>query len=190
MVYVARTVTLACSVAHKCTVFIHVLYDDADSGNHLIRKLEWATRTVTTVAGRVGYIGFADGPATTVAMLYSPAGVTVDPSGQLYVADKFNCRIRKLAGGALSTVAGSSCGWVDGNPVYAKVGYGLRHCFVCFPLVCASGNHDQHSDPLHLCCMSLYTTTILHRCCSFRYCLCTVQPTYGHSVDSNSTVCQ
>ena len=68
----------------------------ADSGNQLIRKVD--TRgTITTVAG-TGADGFSgDGGPATRAQLSFPAGVAVDAAGNLYIADFFNQRIRKVA---------------------------------------------------------------------------------------------
>lgn len=61
---------------------------------------------VTTVAGN-GNEGFTgDGPALTVS-LNRPAGLAFDSSGNLLIADTGNLRVRKLAGGALTTIAGT-----------------------------------------------------------------------------------
>jgi trimeric autotransporter adhesin len=67
----------------------------ADMSNHRIRKVS-TDGTVTTVAGN-GIGGFSgDGNAATRATLNSPGGVAVDAAGNLYIADSFNNRIRKL----------------------------------------------------------------------------------------------
>ena len=63
---------------------------------------------VATVAG-TGVAGYSDGHATSSA-LQRPAGVAVDSRGDVYIADTGNNRIRKLSGGALSTVAGDGTG--------------------------------------------------------------------------------
>src|SRR5439155_2350 len=65
----------------------------------------------TTVAGN-GSLGFAgDGGAATGASLYFPAGVALDASGNLYIADQDNCRIRKVdaATRSITTVAVNGC---------------------------------------------------------------------------------
>jgi sugar lactone lactonase YvrE len=66
----------------------------ADSGNHRIRKIVVATGVVTTLAGN-GANGPADGTGTK-ARFSSPYGVAVDGSGNIYVADTNNHRIRKI----------------------------------------------------------------------------------------------
>jgi sugar lactone lactonase YvrE len=84
----------------------------ADTSNHRIRKMSPAG-DVTTVAG-TGVPGFADGPAGT-AMFKFPLGIDVDASGNLYVADTENNRIRVVStSGVVSTLAGSSNGFLDG----------------------------------------------------------------------------
>jgi large repetitive protein len=79
----------------------------ADSANNVIRKITASSGYISTIAGNgtAGYNG--DGSATTVE-LNSPYGVTADASGNVYIADTSNQRIRKFtaATGALSTVAG------------------------------------------------------------------------------------
>lgn len=64
--------------------------------------------TISTFAG-VGASGFAgDGGAANAASLAFPAGITFDSSGNLYIADAFNSRVRKVdANGTITTVAGT-----------------------------------------------------------------------------------
>jgi hypothetical protein len=65
---------------------------------------------ITTVAGNgtFGYVAAQDGGAATSAELYYPQGIAVDGAGNLYIADSFNYRIRKVtaATGIITTVAG------------------------------------------------------------------------------------
>ena len=83
----------------------------ADANNHRIRKVD-SSGNISTVAGTgtggFGTVGFnGDGAAATAAQLRSPQGVAVDGSGNLYIADTFNQRIRKVnSSGNISTVAG------------------------------------------------------------------------------------
>lgn len=84
----------------------------ADTGNNVVRKITLATGIITTVAGS-GVQGFAgDGGAAVDAKFSQPAGITLDASGNLYIADTSNQRIRKVnaATGIIATVAG------NGNP--------------------------------------------------------------------------
>lgn len=72
------------------------------------------TGEVSTFAG--GTFGFADGPGMS-AMFKSPDGIAIDGSGNLYVADKDNQRIRKITPeGLVSTLAGNgTTGFRDGK---------------------------------------------------------------------------
>lgn len=82
----------------------------ADTLNHRIRLLE--SGSVTTFAGS-GTAGSADGPSAS-AQFSSPTGLAVDSSGAIYVADFDNHRIRRIAAGQVTTVAGSTRGYQDG----------------------------------------------------------------------------
>ena len=67
----------------------------ADTGNHAIRKVT-ADGTIYTVAG-AGSPGMeGDGGPATAALLNEPRGLALDGSGNLYVADSLNHRVRKL----------------------------------------------------------------------------------------------
>jgi sugar lactone lactonase YvrE len=65
----------------------------AEPGSHAIRKVA-PDGTVTTVAG-TGLAGDSDGPGTEASFNF-PTGVALDRSGNLYVADRDNNRIRKI----------------------------------------------------------------------------------------------
>jgi sugar lactone lactonase YvrE len=91
----------------------------ADSQNHRIRKITPAG-VVSTFAGN-GTAGFADGPGAA-AQFESPFGVAVDAAGNVYIADTYNHRIRKInPTGVVSTLAGNgSYGYADGGGAAAK----------------------------------------------------------------------
>jgi sugar lactone lactonase YvrE len=89
----------------------------SDYGNHRIRKISAATGVITTIAG-TGMAGFlGDGGLATAAQLNTPRGLAVDSGGNVYVADSFNHRIRKIssATGAITTVAGTGTQGYVGN---------------------------------------------------------------------------
>ena len=66
----------------------------ADMDNHRIRKID-STGNVTTIAGD-GTKGFADGNGTS-AKFSRPSSIAIDNIGNLYVTDRNNHRIRKIA---------------------------------------------------------------------------------------------
>ncbi len=86
----------------------------ADYNNHRIRKVD-ISGNISTVAGTTrGFSG--DGGAATSAQLNSPQSVEIDSSGNLYIADSSNHRIRKVdINGNISTVAGTSTSGFSGD---------------------------------------------------------------------------
>lgn len=93
----------------------------ADSSNHRVRKVT-TDGTVSTFAG--SSVGFLDAQGT-LAKFSSPTGVAFDSSGNLFVADSANHRIRKIvANGTVSTMAGTATyGASDGPTSIAKFYY-------------------------------------------------------------------
>jgi len=87
-----------------------------DVRNYCIRKVVTAEGRVTTVAGRVGQKGFADGLGAA-ARFNSPLAVAVDGNNNILVADRTNHRIRMIVGASarVTTVSGNTeAGAVDG----------------------------------------------------------------------------
>ena len=98
----------------------------ADTSNNKIRKVD-TNGIITTVAGNGGSGYSGDGGAAVNAQLFLPLGVTVDSTGNLYIADTYNNRIRKVGtNGIITTVAGTgTSGYTgdNGSAVNAELNY-------------------------------------------------------------------
>jgi streptogramin lyase len=87
----------------------------ADKGNNRIRRVDHSTGIIITLAGirggaRTPYGGFSgDGGPATRAQLKSPCCVALNPSGDLFIADSGNNRVRRVdhTTGIITTVAGN-----------------------------------------------------------------------------------
>jgi uncharacterized protein (TIGR03437 family) len=93
----------------------------ADSDNFRVRKV--SNGIISTVAGGGAIVG-DNGPATS-AWLDHPAGVAVDSSGNLYIMDSDNHRLRKVSNGVIATVAGTGvpgCAGDNGPAIGAQLG--------------------------------------------------------------------
>ncbi len=95
----------------------------ADTSNNVVRKITPAGLVSTIAGGGPSAPGFVDGVAGTARFEF-PTGVTVDSAGNVFVADNFNCAIRKITpAGAVTTLAGNgagSQGFADGTGSAAK----------------------------------------------------------------------
>ncbi|MFN0085449.1 MAG: Ig-like domain-containing protein [Blastocatellia bacterium] len=105
----------------------------ADDAGHRIRKVS-PGGTITTVAG-TGLAGFeGDGGPATAARLNFPSRPAVDGSGNLYIADYSNHRIRKVtaATGVITTIAGDGNGRFggDGGPAIGASLNGPESCAI------------------------------------------------------------
>jgi len=71
----------------------------ADQGNHLIRKIDVTTNTMTTIAGSLAIEAMfsGDGGLALNGALNMPINVIGDNDGNLYVSDRGNYRVRKLS---------------------------------------------------------------------------------------------
>jgi uncharacterized protein (TIGR03437 family) len=88
----------------------------AEPNDGRIREVTVSNGKINTVAGN-GTLGFTgDGSTATNAELNRPTGLALDSSGNVYIADSVNNRVRKVSGGNISTVAG--------NGVYSYSGDG------------------------------------------------------------------
>jgi hypothetical protein len=92
----------------------------SDAGNSVVRVVSAATGIITTYAGQEGAQGYTgDGGPATAARLSSPAGLSFDIAGNLYIADAGYSVVRQVTpAGNILTVAGTgvsgSAG--DGGP--------------------------------------------------------------------------
>ena len=78
-------------------------------GNHVVRKVDAKTGTISTVAG-TGKAGFSgDGGPATKAQMSAPHSLAFDPQGDILVCDILNHRVRKIdiKTGTISTWAGN-----------------------------------------------------------------------------------
>ena len=102
----SATLALPSSVAVDNSGYVYI----ADTGNNRIRKITGTT--ISTVAGSNTACSSptatcGDNAVATSAQLKFPNGVTVDSSGNIYIGDTSDNRIRKVTGGTISTVAGN-----------------------------------------------------------------------------------
>ncbi len=86
----------------------------SDGGNYRVRKV--SNGVITTVAGNGTPGSGGDNGSATSAQLYNPGGVAVDSAGNLYIADQFNFRVRKVSNGVITTVAGGGLSLADNVP--------------------------------------------------------------------------
>ena len=102
----------------------------ADTGNQRVRRISHGVITTVAGNGTAGYSG-DNGPATGAQLNFPvpvcmftcrflsyqyPAGIAVDSSGNLYIADSANQRVRKVSNGVITTIAG------NGTPGYSGDG--------------------------------------------------------------------
>ncbi|MBI3758621.1 MAG: hypothetical protein HY269_02565, partial [Deltaproteobacteria bacterium] len=89
-----------------------------DTDNHVVRRVDTAANSITIVAGKLGQAATdptavnGDGGLATNALLKQPYDVAIDVSGDLYISDTGNHKIRKVTfngalTGNISTIAGN-----------------------------------------------------------------------------------
>ena len=105
-------IPIRCAVDRNSNLYI------ADQGAHRVRRID-PNGIITTYAG-TGSQGFSgDGGPAAAAALNNPTALATDSSGNLYITDQANHRIRRVdTGGTIQTVAfnGSSSYGGDGGP--------------------------------------------------------------------------
>lgn len=125
------------TIANLGTYTYGLATDDAgnlyicDGDNNRIRKVT-PSGIITTVAGN-GTFGFGgDGGPATSAALKKPTGVYVSHSGEIYIADCWNNRVRKVnAAGIITTIAGTGTPGFSGDnglATSANVNYPISVC--------------------------------------------------------------
>ena len=100
----------------------------ADRISYKIRKITASTSIVTTIAGVGTFGSTGDGGLATSAKIRTPFGVCVDASGNVYIADTGNNKIRKIttSTGIIATFAGTGVSGFSGDggdPVLAKLNF-------------------------------------------------------------------
>ena len=89
-------------------LFGNVLVAESHVRNHLVRRIDFRGNVTTLVGGLGQRGGFAGGSSAVEARLYYPSGVAADLAGNVYVADTFNHRVRKIGPtGTIATIAGT-----------------------------------------------------------------------------------
>jgi sugar lactone lactonase YvrE len=95
----------------------------ADSGNNVIRKID-SNGVISTFAGNVsGTISpestdvVGDGSVATLSILWAPTAIALDNAGNLYIADTYNNRIRRVDAVTeiITTIAGSGVAGYSGD---------------------------------------------------------------------------
>ncbi len=87
----------------------------ADNGNHRIRKVN-PSGIISTIAGNGTGMFSGDGGPASAATLHNPSCLVADNSGNLYIADNYNYRIRKIdPSGIISTIAGNGTAGYTGD---------------------------------------------------------------------------
>ena len=126
----------------------------ADTNNQRIRKVNASDQKISTIAGTGATGSGGDGFAATLAQLYYPGGVCVDSAGNVYIADTFNRRVRKITAstGIITTIAGTGVGGYTGDgglATAAQMNYVQRICIDSGGNIYISDNTDHRIRKLY-----------------------------------------
>jgi gliding motility-associated-like protein len=115
----------------------------ADRSNNCIRKID-QSGNISTLAGS-GTVGATDGTGTA-ASFFEPWAVACDSSGNIYVADTKNYKIRKItAAGTVTTVAGQGTfGTTNGPALLSKFGFPSGLCVTPDGSIIYVADHNTH----------------------------------------------
>ena len=104
----------------------------AEQLNNRIRKVTVSTGLISTIAGN-GTAGFSgDGGLAVTAVVYNPASVCFDRSGNIFIVDAGNERIRKISNsGIISTYAGTGVAGYSGDGGLATLAKIENVSYVC-----------------------------------------------------------
>ena len=124
----------------------------ADTWGHRIRKVDHITNTISTIAGTgvAGYNG--DNIAATSAQLWEPVGLAIDNSGNLYIADPGNERIRKIdaSTGMITAFAGNGVGASSGFGAYSGDGGQATNASLNNPIYITIGTTIDGNESLYI----------------------------------------
>ncbi|MEO6252591.1 MAG: hypothetical protein ABIO79_04765 [Ferruginibacter sp.] len=93
----------------------------AEYGGHRVRKIMISTGLISTIAGTGTGSYNGDGIPATTAQLYGPAYIRFDCTGNLFIGDGINHRVRKIdkSSGLISTIAGTGTSGYNGDGIIA-----------------------------------------------------------------------
>lgn len=94
----------------------------ADAGNHRIRKVDKITGIISTIAGNGTGASNGDGTLATMASIWNPQDIAIDKKGNIYVAEWFSYKVRKIdVSGIITTFAGTGISGHSGDGMQATV---------------------------------------------------------------------
>lgn len=116
------------NISEPCGVAVdsagNIYFSQSNIPNSAVRKAS-ASGTMSTVAGTTLGGGFSgDGSLATNAQVNGPTGLALDSSGNLYIVDTLNNRIREISNGNISTVVGNGIPQFSGDggtPIHASL---------------------------------------------------------------------